>query len=279
MTVPQKYFRNNVVGTMSLLEAAMAARVSKFIFSSSCATYGIPEQSPISESQVQRPVNPYGESKLMIEKALLWYGRTCGLKSVSLRYFNAAGADPEGDIGEVHDPETHILPLVIGAALGVRPPVDVYGTDYATPDGTAIRDYTHVSDIARAHVLALRYLLDGAPSTALNLGTGKGRSVLEVLGAVERVSGRRVPFRMRERREGDPPLLVAGPICSRKSSGVAGRVRSALRHRSFSLELALAVGCRCASATAGSRGRCCWIAPIASWEQNDAEPRCATKAL
>lgn len=206
---PRKYFNNNVVNTLNLLEAMLDAGVRYIVFSSSCATYGIPEHIPISEDHPQRPVSPYGESKLFVERALRWYGEAYGLRWVALRYFNAAGADPEGELGEVHNPETHLIPLAIQAALGRRPYLEIYGTDYPTPDGTAIRDYVHVTDLAKAHVLALTYLLNGGESTALNLGTGRGHSVREVVGAVERVSCRRVLVREGPRRPGDPPALVA----------------------------------------------------------------------
>ena len=209
MQNPRKYFRNNVVNTLNLLEAMQDVGVQHIVFSSTCATYGIPERLPIPEDHPQRPVNPYGESKLFVERVLHWYGEIYGFRWVALRYFNAAGADPEGDLGELHDPETHLIPLVIQAALGQRPYVEIYGTDYPTPDGTAVRDYIHVTDLAEAHVLALRYLLEGGESTALNLGTGQGHSVREVIAAVERVGGREVSVREGPRRPGDPPVLVA----------------------------------------------------------------------
>ena len=206
---PRKYFRNNVANTLNLLEAMLDSGVGHIVFSSSCASYGLPESVPIREDHPQRPVNPYGESKLFVERVLDWYGQAYGLNWMSLRYFNAAAADPEGEIGEEHEPEMHLIPLVIQAALGQRPFVEIYGTDYPTPDGTAIRDYVHVTDLAEAHVLALRYLANGGSSMALNLGTGKGHSVREVIQAVERVSGRHFPVRETGRRPGDPPALVA----------------------------------------------------------------------
>jgi UDP-arabinose 4-epimerase len=209
MQEPARYFRNNVANTLNLLEAALAHGVGHLVFSSTCATYGLPDSVPISEDTPQRPVNPYGESKLFVERALHWLGVAHGLRSVSLRYFNAAGADPERELGEDHDPETHLIPLVIQSALGVRDPVKVFGTDYPTPDGTAVRDYIHVTDLANAHVAALEYLRAGGASTALNLGTGRGHSVREVIAAVERLSGRPVPAREAPRRPGDPPVLVA----------------------------------------------------------------------
>ncbi len=206
---PRKYMRSNVLNALNVLDAMVAAGVRNIIFSSSCATYGIPTRTPISEDFLQAPVNPYGESKLYIEKALKWYGEAYGIRWVALRYFNAAGADPEGEIGEEHSPETHLIPLVIRAALGKGEPVRVFGTDYPTPDGTAIRDYIHVVDLAEAHVLALDYLRSNGPSLGLNLGTGKGHSVKEVIESVERVSGREVPRQEAPRRAGDPPVLVA----------------------------------------------------------------------
>jgi UDP-glucose-4-epimerase GalE len=209
MQKPRRYFLNNVRNTLTLLEAVMDAGVRHFVFSSSCATYGIPAAVPISEKQPQFPVNPYGESKRFVERTLWWYGEAYGLKSASLRYFNAAGADPEGELGEDHNPETHLIPLVIHAALGMRPQVEIYGTDYPTPDGTAVRDYIHVTDLAEAHVLTLRHLMEGGENVAVNLGTGRGYSIGEVIAAVSRRSGRNVPAREAARRPGDPPVLVA----------------------------------------------------------------------
>ena len=212
MAHPQKYFWNNVVNTLKLLDAMMAAGVKHIVFSSSAAVYGTPDEVPIPEDHPLRPINPYGETKLIMERALHWYGVAYGLRSTALRYFNAAGADPQGEIGEEHHPETHLIPLVIRATLGLIPFVEVYGTDYATPDGTALRDYIHVTDLAEAHVLALRYLIEGGESVALNLGTGRGYSVREVVTAVERSSGgRKTPVRDAPRRPGDPPSLIADP--------------------------------------------------------------------
>ena len=184
MTRPEKYFRNNTVATLNLLDAMREAGVGTIVFSSTCATYGDPVRVPIDETHPQVPVNPYGESKLMVEKMLRWYGEAHQLRWIALRYFNAAGADPDGEIGEDHDPETHLIPLVIGAALGTRPPVKIFGTDYPTPDGTAIRDYVHVMDLADAHLRAIERLGGGAASQAVNLGTGRGHSVREVIDAV-----------------------------------------------------------------------------------------------
>ena len=211
VTDPALYYRNNLGGTLSLLEAMREAGIGEIVFSSTCATYGIPDGVPIREDAPQRPVNPYGETKLAIERALHWYAAAYGLRSVSLRYFNAAGADPEGEIGEHHEPETHLVPLVLQAALGQRPHIEIYGTDYPTPDGTAIRDYVHVCDLAIAHLRALERLRGGGGSAAVNLGTGQGHSVREVIAAAELASGRKVPARAAPRRPGDPPALVADP--------------------------------------------------------------------
>lgn len=209
MQNPGKYFNNNIANTTSLLEAMRNNGVGSIVFSSTCATYGIPETLPIDESHPQAPVNPYGESKLFIERALHWFGIAYGIRSVALRYFNAAGADPDGEIGEQHDPETHLIPLIIETALGQRPAIDIYGTDYPTPDGTAIRDYIHVSDLAEAHVLALGYLFDERESICLNLGTGQGYSVREVIDAVANYGNMNITTRDCPRRAGDPAELVA----------------------------------------------------------------------
>jgi UDP-glucose-4-epimerase GalE len=211
MSQPAKYFRNNTVGTLNLLEAMRGAGVSLIVFSSTCATYGDPIRVPIDEGHPQAPVNPYGESKLMVERMLRWYGDIHAFRWIALRYFNAAGAAPDGEIGEDHDPESHLIPLVIGAAQGLRPPVKVFGTDYPTSDGTAVRDYVHVMDLADAHLRAIERLRAGTPSQAINLGTGRGHSVREVIDAVARVSGRPVPAIESPRRAGDPPELVAAP--------------------------------------------------------------------
>jgi UDP-glucose-4-epimerase GalE len=212
VTDPALYYANNLDGSLTLLEAMREVGVDKIVFSSTCATYGTPAaQVPIRETMPQLPVNPYGETKLAIERALHWYGKAYGLRWVSLRYFNAAGADPECEIGERHEPETHLVPLVLEAALGDRPQIDIYGTDYPTPDGTAIRDYIHVQDLAEAHLHALEYLLAGGQSAALNLGTGRGHSVREVIRTAEAVSGKSIPCRETARRPGDPPVLVADP--------------------------------------------------------------------
>ena len=209
MSHPGKYFRNNVTNTLNLLDAMTETGVRHLVFSSSCATYGIPPRIPIRETTAQNPINPYGESKKFVEKMLHWYDTAHALRSYALRYFNAAGDDPDGEIGEDHDPETHLIPLVIRTALGMNPHVDILGTDYDTPDGTAIRDYIHVRDLARAHVSAVQQLLDGRPSRRLNLGTGRGHSVLSIIKAVERISGLPVRARKKPRRPGDPAVLVA----------------------------------------------------------------------
>jgi UDP-arabinose 4-epimerase len=211
MTDPGKYFRNNVINTIRLLDAMIECGVDRIVFSSTCATYGVPESVPIDERHPQKPVNPYGETKLCIERALHWYSKAHGIRVAALRYFNAAGADPDAEIGEDHDPETHLIPLVIEAALGQRSHVDVYGFDYPTPDGTAVRDYIHVTDLATAHVQALEKLQTGQENLFLNLGTGQGYSVREVVSMVEQVSGKPVDARMVARRAGDPPALVAAP--------------------------------------------------------------------
>lgn len=209
---PRKYFRNNVVNTLNLLDAMVKVKVQHIIFSSTCATYGVPNKVPIPEHHPQSPVNPYGEAKLFVERALTWYGQAYGLRWMALRYFNAAGADPECQIGEKHEPEPHLIPRIIQAATGEIPFVEIFGTDYPTSDGTAIRDYVHVTDLAEAHCLALANLLEGGKSTALNLGTGTGYSVREVIAAVERCSGCPVPVREVQRRSGDPSRLIADPI-------------------------------------------------------------------
>ncbi len=203
---PQKYFHNNVLGTLNLLDAMVDLGVKYLVYSSTCATYGLPEKLPISEDHPQCPVSPYGESKLFVERMLDWYERAYDLRWVALRYFNAAGAS--GELGECHDPETHLIPLAIQAAItGV--PLAIFGTDYPTEDGTAVRDYIHVDDLAEAHLLAIDYLLKEGKSRALNLGTGQGHSVRQVLKMVEQVSGLKAPWQAAARRPGDPPTLVA----------------------------------------------------------------------
>ena len=217
MQKPEKYFDNNVARGLRLLQSARENGVRHVVFSSTCAVYGLPEKVPIDERQSLRPVNPYGETKLMVERALHWLGVSHDLGWVALRYFNAAGADPDGELGELHDPETHLVPRVIQAALGQIPAVEIFGTDYDTPDGTAIRDYVHVNDLATAHASALEYSMSGGESRAINLGTGAGCSVQEVVSAVEEISGRPVPVQFAPRRPGDPPILVADPSLARRA--------------------------------------------------------------
>jgi UDP-arabinose 4-epimerase len=211
MQEPRRYFRNNVVNTLNLLDAVLDCGVERFVFSSSCATYGSPQVLPIPEDHRQCPMNPYGESKLFVERTLRWYAQVYPLRWVALRFFNAAGADPAGELGENHHPETHLIPRTILAALGAGPPVEIFGADYDTGDGTCVRDYIHVLDLARAHVLALDYLAAGQPSAAFNLGTGRGHSVAEVVATVEALAGARLPVVRGPRRAGDPATLVADP--------------------------------------------------------------------
>jgi len=213
---PDKYFGNNIGAGLNLLNAMRRHGVGRIIFSSSAATYGEPLHIPIEESHPQNPKNPYGESKLMFEKILKWYGVAYGMKSVSLRYFNAAGADPEGRIGEDHDPEEHLIPIVLQVPLGKRESVRVFGTDWDTPDGTCVRDYIHVNDLAETHVLALKALERGADSTAYNLGNGDGYSVKQVIEAAEKVVGRKIAWEPAPRRPGDPARLVASSEKLRK---------------------------------------------------------------
>lgn len=205
---PRGYYWNNVVGSLSLLDAMVAEGVDQLVFSSTAAVFGEPLETPVSESHPTRPINPYGETKLAVERALPHYERAYGLRAISLRYFNAAGADPDGELGEDHAPETHLVPRAIDAALGSEP-LAVFGGDYPTPDGTCLRDYVHVTDLADAHVLALRALERGAGTTAYNLGAGRPVSVRDVIAAVERASGRVVPARVVGRRAGDPGVLFA----------------------------------------------------------------------
>lgn len=211
VTNPKKYFRNNVEGGLALLNAALEADVKTIIFSSTCAVYGEPAKVPIAEDIPREPVNPYGVSKLFFEQALEAYGGAYGFRYASLRYFNAAGADESGEIGELHDPETHLIPLALNAAAGKGPELKVFGSDYPTPDGTCIRDYVHVNDLATAHVKALEHLAAGKSSFAANLGTGNGASINEVISTVERLTGKPVPRKIVPRRPGDPPALVANP--------------------------------------------------------------------
>ena len=205
---PLRYYRNNVVGALGVLEAMLAASVRYFVFSSTCATYGEPKETPILETHPQNPINAYGESKLAVERALPHVERAHGLRSMSLRYFNAAGADPDGELGEDHAPEIHLIPRAIEAASGGAP-LEVFGDDYPTPDGTCLRDYIHVADLGDAHVKALETMVETDRSGAYNLGTGHPHSVREVIDMVEKVSGRRVPWRLAPRRPGDPAVLYA----------------------------------------------------------------------
>jgi UDP-glucose 4-epimerase len=211
VTDPAKYYRNNTMAPIAILDVMRENGCKNFIFSSTCASYGNPIYIPIDENHPQDPINPYGQSKLMLEKIIMDYASAYGLNYVLLRYFNACGASEDGKIGEDHDPETHLIPLVLEAAKGLRENIKVFGTDYDTPDGTCIRDYIHVVDLAEAHYSALKYLLNGGESTACNLGTGKGASVKEVIAIAEKVTGLNIPVALEERRAGDPARLVANP--------------------------------------------------------------------
>ncbi len=218
VTEPQMYYSNNVTGTLNLLAAMRSAKVDKFVFSSTCAVYGIPQFTPLVEDHPFAPISPYATSKLMVENILSDFDRAYGLRSVRFRYFNAAGADPHGRLGEDHSPETHLIPLVLLTALGKREYISVFGTDYPTPDGTCIRDYVHVQDLATAHVLGLKHLLEGGDSQIFNLGNGSGFSVKEVIETARKVTGKEIPVVYGDRRAGDPPILV----------GSSDRVRQAL---------------------------------------------------
>jgi len=206
---PGKYYRNNVAGTINLLDAMRQHHIPNFIFSSSCATYGEPEETPMTENHPQCPINPYGRSKLMVEQILKDMSTANDFKYISLRYFNAAGADPDGDIGEDHHPETHLIPLVLQTALGQRDTIHIFGDDYPTRDGTCVRDYIHVNDLAQAHLLAMKRLLDGCSSAIYNLGNGGGYSVKEVIETARTVTGKPIPAQMAKRRAGDPGELVS----------------------------------------------------------------------
>ncbi len=215
---PELYFDNNVSGSVSLFEAMIEANVKCLVFSSTAAAYGIPDKVPITEDQPFAPINPYGESKVMVEKILTWLDRFRGVRSIRLRYFNACGAEPASGLGERHDPETHLIPLIL-RAVQTDTPVTLFGEDYPTPDGTCIRDYIHVSDLAEAHIAAVEHLLKGGASDVFNVGTGGGRSVREVLAAVERVTGKKAPHTIGPRRDGDPPSLVADSSKLQKTLG------------------------------------------------------------
>lgn len=219
VTDPARYYRNNVLGSLNLVEAAREYGVKNFIFSSTCAVYGTPAGVPITEDMPLNPINPYGNTKLVIEKLLEDYGVAYGIKSVRLRYFNAAGADPEGETGEDHTPEMHLIPLVLDAAMGLREAITIYGDDYETPDGTCVRDYIHVADLAEAHVLALEYLLNGGKTFAINLGNSRGHSVKEVIETAREVTGRDFKIINGPRRAGDPPSLVGSNKMAEKVLG------------------------------------------------------------
>ncbi|MFK3776065.1 UDP-glucose 4-epimerase GalE [Pseudomonas sp. NPDC089406] len=220
---PARYYQNNVASTLTLLQAMLRAGVRRLVFSSTAAVYGDPHYTPIDETHPKAPINPYGRSKWMVEQVLQDYDRAYGLKSVCLRYFNAAGADPGGQLGECHEPETHLIPLILQAASGRRPAITVFGRDYATQDGTCIRDYVHVCDLASAHALAVDYLVRGGDSAVFNLGNGLGFSVQQVIDAACRVTGRLIEVREAPRRAGDPPSLVADAGKARQVLGWAPR--------------------------------------------------------
>ncbi len=213
---PQKYYLNNLRNTLNLLQVMNEFEVRKLVFSSTCATYGNPQKIPLTEDHPQNPINPYGQGKLMVEKVLKDYSSAYGLRYVSLRYFNAAGADPEGEVGERHEPETHLIPLILDAAMGKREDIKIFGTDYPTTDGTCIRDYIHVTDLADAHIKALKYLEDGGESEVFNLGNGNGFSVREVIEEARKVTGKEIKATETERRPGDPPVLVGSSEKARK---------------------------------------------------------------
>ena len=216
---PRKYFRNNVEAALKMLDAVLASKVRVLIFSSTCAIYGVPRELPICESSPKDPINPYGATKLFFEHALAAYSVSHGLRSVSLRYFNAAGAHASGTIGELHVPETHLIPLALQAALGVAPPLKIFGNNLDTPDGTCVRDFIHVSDLGEAHVLALEYLAGGGETISLNLGTGIGTSVASLIAAVGTISNHEVPHTYTDPRPGDPPVLYADPGLAQKLLG------------------------------------------------------------
>lgn len=219
MKHPARYYQNNVANTLALLEAMIERDIDNFIFSSSCSIYGEPVETPITEDHPKRPINPYGRTKLMVEEILHDFGQAYGLKSVSLRYFNAAGADLDSELGEDHDPETHLIPLVLETALGKRPHIDIFGDDYPTPDGTCIRDYIHIEDLARAHLLALERLLTGLPGGQYNLGNAKGYSVKQVIEIARKLTGKEIPEKVSERRPGDPAVLISSSEKAMKNLG------------------------------------------------------------
>src|SRR6516164_8019069 len=221
---PAKYYQNNLVNALNLLEAVRRHKVGRFVFSSTCATYGVPEKVPITEDTPQRPINPYGQTKLAFEHALADYAAAYGLGYAALRYFNAAGASPDGSIGEDHEPETHLIPLALQAIQGVRPPLTVFGADYSTPDGTCVRDYVHVDDLAEAHLLALEKI-EAGKGLCLNLGTGRGYSIREVITTAVKVTGKSIAAKDGPRRPGDPPMLVAAADRARQVLGWSPRYR------------------------------------------------------
>lgn len=217
--MPRKYYRNNVVGSLTLLEACLDQNIDQIVFSSSCATYGVPASLPIREESPQHPVNPYGRTKLIFEMALEDFAAAYGIRFAALRYFNAAGADPDGELAERHQPETHLIPRALLAAAGKLDRLDIFGTDYATEDGTCVRDYVHVSDLAQAHLAAVNHLMADGDSLSVNLGSGRGTSVREILEAIYRTTGREVPVRYRPRRAGDPPILFANTARAKAELG------------------------------------------------------------
>ncbi|MBY5565658.1 UDP-glucose 4-epimerase GalE [Rhizobium leguminosarum] len=219
--MPRKYYRNNVVGSLTLLEACLDQDIDRIVFSSSCATYGVPASLPIREESPQHPVNPYGRTKLIFEMALEDFAAAYGIRFAALRYFNAAGADPDGELAERHQPETHLIPRALLAAAGRLERLEIFGTDYATEDGTCVRDYIHVSDLAQAHLAAVNHLLADGGSLSVNLGSGRGTSVREILEAIHRASGREVPVRYCARRVGDPPILFANTARAKAELGFA----------------------------------------------------------
>lgn len=216
---PSVYYSNNVGGTISILDACLQTDIQNFIFSSSCATYGTPHRLPVTESAGQNPLSPYGWSKLMGERMIRDHSAAYGMRHVILRYFNAAGADPSGELAERHDPETHLIPLALMAAYGQTLSLKVFGTDYPTADGTCIRDYVHVSDLARAHTVALAHLLRGGEDLAVNIGSGQGHSILEIVDEIQRLTGRKIPLIFSPRRPGDPPELIADPRSAERALG------------------------------------------------------------
>lgn len=222
---PLLYFQNNVADTVTFLDELVKAGITKFVFSSSCATYGIPQTIPIPEDHPQHPINPYGSTKLMVESILHQISQACDMRAINLRYFNAAGADPDGSVGESHDPETHVIPLVLKTVVGEQKELSIYGADHPTPDGTCIRDFVHVSDLADAHVGAMKYLEKNHGVESFNLGTGKGTSIRELVTAVEQVTGGNVPTKMMDARQGDPPILVGNPQMAKTKLGWVPRYR------------------------------------------------------